>query len=449
MNPIPLLRPGQPEDVVAWRGDRPITRREFRRDLAALTAALPDRPYVLNHCEDRYRFLVGLAAALTRGQVSLFPSNRANEVLAQLASDYPGVYCLSDQAEPEESAVLTTVRYDTRADHGEAADPAFAPERLVAIAFTSGSTGVPKRHPKYWGGVVRESRVAGARLGLDAARGGHVLATVPAQHMYGFVYSVIMPAQWGYAIGAERPFFPEDIRRALASRPVPAVLVTTPVHIRACVLDAVALPAPEFILTSTAPLDAALAAEAERRFATRVLEFYGSTETGAIASRRQAETEVWRTFDDVTVTAAADGFVVHAGYVPEPQWLGDSVELRTPREFVLHGRSAEIVKIAGKRIAIGDLNRQLLAIDGVRDGTFLLPEPDRRGGRESRLAAYVVAPGLSRDQLLEALRARIDAVFLPRPLRLVEALPRNATGKLPRGLLLDLHRRMEEKEAVE
>lgn len=449
MKAIPLLRPGRPDDVIAWRADTAITRREFRHDLAALVASLPDRPYVLNHCEDRYRFLVGLAAALVRGQVSLFPSNRANEVLAQLGRDYPGVYCLSDQAAPEESAVLEMVRYDTGTDRGEADEPAFAPDRLVAIAFTSGSTGAPKRHSKYWGGVVRESQVAGTRLGLDPARGGHMLATVPAQHMYGFVYSVIMPAHWGYVIGAERPFFPEDIRRALASRPAPAVLVTTPVHIRSCLLDGVRLPPVDFILSSTAPLDARLSAEAEQRFATRVQEFYGSTETGAIASRRQAETDVWRTFDDVTVAAADDGFVVHADYFREPQWLGDSVEVRGPREFVLHGRNAEIVKIAGKRIAIGDLNRQLLAIDGVRDGTFFLPETDGPGGRESRLAAYVVAPGLSRDQLLDALRARIDAVFLPRPLRLVEALPRNATGKLPRGLLLDLHRRMEEKEPAE
>jgi acyl-coenzyme A synthetase/AMP-(fatty) acid ligase len=447
MSLLPFLRPGAPDDVIARRGTEPVTRRQFRRDLAALAAQLPDRPYVLNHCEDRYRFLVALAATLVRGQVSLFPSNRAREVLAQLAADYPGVYCLTDQDRPEEAGVMETQRYDSSQEAGEAADPAFPADRRVAIAFTSGSTGVPKRYPKYWGGFVRESQVAGARLGLDAVNGGQVLATVPAQHMYGFVYSVIMPAQWGYAVGAERPFYPEDIRRALAARPRPAVLVTTPVHIRACLLDGIVLPPLELILSSTAPLEAELAAAAEQRFATRVQEFYGSTETGAIASRRQAEGAVWRTFEDVQVSAAEDGFRVEAAYLPEPQWLGDAVEIRGPREFVLHGRNAEIVKIAGKRIALGDLNRQLLAIDGVRDGTFFLPDSD--GGREPRLAAFVVAPGCPRERLLAALRERIDPVFLPRPLRLVEALPRNATGKLPRSQLLALHRAMEEKDSAE
>ena len=53
----------------------------------------------------------------------------------------------------------------------------------------------------------------------------------------------------------------------------------------------------------------------------------------------------------------------------------------------------------------------------------------------ARLAAFVVAPGMDRRQLLAALRQRIDAIFLPRPLVFVDALPRNSTGKLPRSAL--------------
>ncbi len=444
---LPFLRPGQPDDVVAWRGNLPVTRQKFLGDLAALVARLPDRAHVLNHCEDRYQFLVGLAAALTRGQVSLFPSNRAPEVLAQLTRDYPGVYCLSDRHAPEEAAVMPVCAYDASGTFTEAQDPAFPAEQLVAIAFTSGSTGVPKRYPKYWGGVVHEARIAGERLGLDARCGGQILATVPAQNMYGFVYWVLLPAQWGYAIGAERPFYPEDIRRALATMPGPAILVTTPVHIRACVLDGVQLPPLDFMLTSTAPLDATLAAQAEALYGTRVQEFYGSTETGAIASRRQAEAAVWCTFAGIRVLPVDDGFRVEAPYLPEPMVLADHADVLNEREFVLHGRNADIIKIAGKRIALGDLNHQLLAIEGVVDGAFFLP--DGGNGREPRLAAFVVAPGRRREEILESLRSRMDAVFLPRPLRMVEALPRNATGKLPRGDLLRLLRETEEKGAAE
>ena len=445
MNRLPFLRPGAPDDVIAWRRGAPVTRARFRQDVAQLSRRLPERSAVLNHCEDRYHFLVGLAAALNRRQLSLFPPNRASETLAALKREVADVYCLTDEASPPEAGILEVVPFDVSGS-GPASvdDPVFAPEQAAVALFTSGSTGVPKRHTKTWGSLVTESRVAGKALGLTT--GGQVLATVPAQHMYGFTFSVMVPAQWGYVIGTERPFYPEDIRKVLAASPRPVVLITTPLHIRACVLDDVQFPPLDFILSSTAPLDAALAAQAETRFHTTVREIYGSTETGAIATRRQAEGAVWQAFESVTVTALDEGFRVEAPYLDVPQVMGDSIEIHAHHRFTLLGRNAEIVKIAGKRVALGDLNRQLLAIDGVRDGTFFLP--DAEPGREARLTAFVVAPGRTREQILDALRTRIDAVFLPRPLRLVDSLPRNATGKLPRQQLSALVREAEAREAA-
>ncbi len=437
MTAIPLLPAGAPGRIVAWRNGAAVGEQAFLRDAHALAARLPARGYVLNHCDDRYRFLVGLAAALMRGQVSLFPSNRAPQVLRQLADDYPGAYCLTDRA--DESAPLEI--FPVGAASGEPASktydmPAFPPDQAVAIAFTSGSTGTPKRYPKNWGGFVHEARIAGRALGLPHGRGVPVVATVPPQHMYGFIASIMLPTQFGHALDAARPFYPEDIRAALAAHTQPAILVTTPVHIRACVQDGARLPALDFILSSTAPLDAALAADAERLFGTRVLEFYGSTETGAIAARRPAETREWRTFDDIAIATGERGFTVTAPYFPAPMALTDSIEVKSPREFILFGRDSDLIKIAGKRASLADLNACLLAIEGVRDGAFFAPDPV--GTREPRLTAFVVAPGRSEAEILQALRASIDPVFLPRPLRLVATLPRNATGKLPRADLARL-----------
>ena len=55
-----------------------------------------------------------------------------------------------------------------------------------------------------------------------------------------------------------------------------------------------------------------------------------------------------------------------------------------------------------------------------------------------RIAALAVAPGLDEAAILATLREAVDPVFLPRKLRLVDALPRNETGKLPRDALLRL-----------
>src|SRR5262249_41812259 len=81
--------------------------------------------------------------------------------------------------------------------------------------------------------------------------------------------------------------------------------------------------------------------------------------------------------------------------------------------------------------------QQLLAIDGVRDGVFLMPDQDE-ATVTPRLEAIALAPGLTAAAILARLRKRIDAAFLPRPLHVVDRLPRNEVGKLPRAELLRL-----------
>ncbi len=104
--------------------------------------------------------------------------------------------------------------------------------------------------------------------------------------------------------------------------------------------------------------------------------------------------------------------------------------------FLLRGRIADLVNIAGKRTSLAYLDHQLTSIAGVADGAFVMPEEAEE--RVTRLMAVVVAPGLTQAQILQALRQRVDAAFLPRPLVLVDALPRNALGKLPREAVLRL-----------
>jgi acyl-coenzyme A synthetase/AMP-(fatty) acid ligase len=113
----------------------------------------------------------------------------------------------------------------------------------------------------------------------------------------------------------------------------------------------------------------------------------------------------------------------------------DVIEIIGPEEFLLHGRTADLVNVAGKRSSFAYLNAQLNAIPGVLDGAFFLRDGRSGDTGVARLGALVVAPNLSVAALTEHLRRRIDTVFLPRPLLLVDQLPRNATGKLPQQAL--------------
>jgi acyl-coenzyme A synthetase/AMP-(fatty) acid ligase len=123
---------------------------------------------------------------------------------------------------------------------------------------------------------------------------------------------------------------------------------------------------------------------------------------------------------------------VQGGHLAGPLRLADRISLLNGREFLLHGRANDLVKIGGKRASLQALNAELTRIEGVSDGVFCLPEGEATGGR---LTAFAVAKGLTPAFILAELRKRIDPVFLPRPLHLVEALPRSATGKLPRESL--------------
>jgi len=433
MASAPLVRGFGTGAAFAYRKGCRLGVERFLWDVTRLAASLPDRRYLLNLCADRYHFAVGFAAALLRRQVSLLPPNETPDLIGRLVSQYPGVYCLSDGKTRFQS--LETVLFPELDDPGAAALPIpDVPEtQVAAIVFTSGSTGEPVPYRKTWGGLARVALAEIEILHLHARSGMALIGTVPPQHVFGLESTVLMVMQGGFALHACRPFYPADIRAELASLPRPRGLVTAPVHLRVLLAEADELPPADFLLCATAPLSPQLAAQAEERFAAPLYEIYGCTESGAIASRRTTETDEWLAMPGVTLRTDSKGTWVRGGHVETEVPLADVIELRGRGRFLLHGRTADLVNIAGKRTSLAHLNYHLNSIEGVLDGVFVAPE--EKGEAVVRLTAFVVAPGHTSETLTEALRQRIDPAFLPRPLCFVDALPRNATGKVPRQSL--------------
>ena len=440
MQLVPLLAHGSPEAVVAYRGGRPVTARQFLADVTRLAALLPAGRHVLNACADRYQFAVTLAASIVTERTSLLPPTLVPEVIRHLREFAPDAFCVADHDAIDIG--LPMVRYPA----GPAPRlaqwriPDIRPEQRVAYVFTSGSTGVSLPHPKSWGRLVEGVRVEAARLGLDDGRRHAIVASVPPQHMYGFESSVLLPLCAGQALCAERPFYPADIAGVLATVPRPRVLVSTPIHLRALLAAEIPLPPVALVVCATAPLEVTLALEIERRLAAPLLEIYGSTETGQIASRRTTECQQWQLWPGVELSSRDDRTWAQGGHIEVPTPLGDVVQITDSDRFVLCGRTEDLVNIAGKRSSIEYLNHQLNAIPGVVDGAFFLRDEAaaQSVGGVARLGAVVVAPGLTVPAIMLELRARLDPVFLPRPLLLVEDIPRNSTGKLPRSALTSL-----------
>ncbi|HVS78205.1 MAG TPA: AMP-binding protein [Steroidobacteraceae bacterium] len=428
-----------PGHAVAYRAGVPVSAAQFLADAARLADALPAGGHVLNVCADRYRFTVGLAASLLTGKVSLLPPTHTPEVIRRLVAFAPDVFCLTDQERCDID--LPQVRHPPTLDgassgFGDWAVPELDAAQTAAIVFTSGSTGMPVPHRKTWGRLVRCVRDEAERLGLMDGRAHAVLATVPPQHMYGFESSVLVALQSGNALCAEHPFYPADICAALERLPRPRALVSTPIHLRALLASQSEVPDADLIVSATAPLSLELARESEQRFGAPLIEIYGSTESGQLATRRTAREREWRLWPGVCLTVDEGRAWARGGHLEQPTPMCDELEVLDAERFLLHGRLADLVNIAGKRSSLAYLTHQLNSIEGVLDGAFFFPEePQTSASGVTRVAAAVVAPGLDAARLTEELRKRIDPVFLPRPLLFVERLPRNSTGKLPREAL--------------
>ena len=429
--------------VVAFDGRGPIHLQAFCGHVRALAAQLPDAACAINLCEDRYRFLVAFCAVALRRQTTLLPPSRTRVAIDEVRVQHPDSYCLGDGvhcgcAQDDLAPLPHYIALPDPLPQLAGSPPRIDDDALVAIGYTSGSTGRPQAHAKTWAAFAAGTAQNLAALSdLWGARQPWIVATVPPQHMYGMELSVLLPLLGGAAVHAGRPLLPADVARALEEAEGARLLVTTPVHLRALLLSGVDLPPLAGIVSATAPLAPELAAEAEARYRTEVREVFGSTETCVFARRRTATDPAWTPLPGVCLSPQPDGTQVQAPHLPVPVVLPDLVELQDDGRFRVCGRHADLLEIAGKRASLGDLTRRLLAVPGVEDGVILQLEPERAGG-VGRVAALVVAPELSAEDILARLRGAVDPVFLPRRVRVLPRLPRNATGKLRRDELLAL-----------
>lgn len=442
---LPLIDSRSPEAPLAWDAGRPVARARYLADVQALAPTLPARRDVLTMTSDRYRFAVALGACLVRGQTNLLPPNHTPDTVARLRSLHTDAYVLTEPGAPAIDLPTHPLALPAcdEAPGVDAAEPSIEADTIAARVYTSGSTGAPTPHEKRWGLLRVNARAEARRLadsmGLPDLRGVALVGTVPHHHMYGFESTVLLALCEGAAFATERPFFAADVARVLASVPRPRVLVTTPFHLKTLLDAALELPPVDLVVSATAPLSPQMAARAEQRLQAPLIEVYGCTEAGQVATRRTTAEPEWTTFDGLGLQGDGDSTRVSGGHVPEPTPLADVLEVLSPTRFRLLGRSNDLINIAGKRSSLAHLNHHLNSVPGVIDGAFWLPPAQTVEGI-ARLIAFVVAPELPRETLMAALRERLDPAMLPRRIVAVERLPRDATGKLPAARLAELAR---------
>ena len=437
-----------------------ISTAQFLSHVAALAAQLPEAPYAINLCENRYLFLVSFCACLAKHQTNLLPANKTSGALAAVREQFAHSYILHDGRTQNEGILADqhAVNINQLAlGTGEAVDvPLIALEHIAAIVFTSGSTGQPQPIAKPWHTFVRSTQINAGHMLAGDEQLYYGVATVPGQHMWGLETSILMPLMHRLCISDTQPFYPLDLCRALARFDTPRLLVTTPFHLRALLMSTLELPRIARMLCATAPLSAALAEQAEAACQATLREIYGCSEAGSLAVRRTATTRYWQLFDGFelqpagTASTAATHWQLTAAHLPHVVRLQDNIDIHTaadaaphPVYFSLHGRSQDLVKVAGKRASLMELNSVLERCTEVQDGIIFVPTTDT-GGQAERVAAIVVLqPGARKEAVLQFFKTQVDPVFAPRPLYVTDALPRQDNGKISQHSLQQLYQQLQ------
>jgi acyl-coenzyme A synthetase/AMP-(fatty) acid ligase len=441
------------DDILFWRPGRSVQRvtgAGFLRAAARVAAGLPEASAYLNLCRDPSGTAIALAASMLRGRPCVLVTDPSPGGIALLAARFPGAYPLLDEGAEcppglDRGGIATIQPGD--ADGPTAGNPTFAPDMIALIGVTSGSSGKPSAHPKSWGALDARNHAAAQRFGLrDGGQQRPLVGAVSPTHMYGMETMVLLPLHAHLVTWCAPSFFPGDAAANLAeaaswragdSMPAQPVFITTPLQLGALVQTGVPLPAMHAVVSATAPLEPGLAARAEALWDAPVLEIFGATEIGSIASRRTAREEAWTLYDGVSLHRR-DGRVEAVAEGAPPTPLSDVLDLLPGGGFRLVSRSSDIVKRGGRRASLAGLTRILAGLDGVLDAAFVMPEPSAGRSGTDRPLAFAVAPGRDGASLLAELRGLVEPAFLPRRIQLVERLPRNEIGKLPREALLAL-----------
>ncbi len=432
MNTLPILFNTAADKPIFFYDEEIITHKRFIHDVITVAAKLEQHQYAINLCADRYLFALGFVAGILQQQINLLPASQANLEINALEQDYPDSYRIDD------NFIKKALNNKTTQDR--IFPEAINAKQTVAILFTSGSSGKPKANPKNWDMLVDSAQRVARQLNLNSPAQHIMVATVPSQHMYGFETTIIFPLVTGVCIHNSKPFFPEDIRHTLDVINKPVILITTPIHLRACTQTNIDWPVIDFVVSATAPLSKNLAQSSETQLDTALQEIYGCSETGVIATRYTTKSSEWQLLSGYLLTEKVTGTCLVTPLTKDEILLPDQIEITDEKHFRLLGRQSDIIKIAGKRGSLNDLKIKLCALEGVDDAIFFMPQenPDEK----ARLTAFVVADDLSAKEINSFLSQQVDAAFLPRPLIKVKKLPYNETGKLPRKNLLNLYKQL-------
>jgi len=373
-------------------------------------------------------------AALSGSCKLVLPYSFSAHAMKEMSEATGFNYAIADHPEemPEGVEIITPV---------PAAPEILRPESLIhpdetfLRLFTGGSTGKPNVWSKSPRNLLSEAFYLKERFCLSTK--DLFIATVPPYHIYGLLFTVFLPFVARAAVLPDIYTFPQEIISTINKHKA-SVLVCVPIHYRVLKVDNLSVPSLRAAYSSSGMLDRSDSLYFYRKTGLGITEVYGSTETGGIALRSVSEqTESWKAFDNVSWKLTGSRLSVKSDFTsPEMErdregycLTGDEARVETENRFVLLGRADGIVKVAGKRVDLMDIQAKIKTLPTVSDAYVLAMPTDK--GRESIIAA-LVACDLTETHLKKLLMDQLEPYAVPRLVKIVSSITRTATGKIDR-----------------
>jgi acyl-coenzyme A synthetase/AMP-(fatty) acid ligase len=306
------------------------------------------------------------------------------------------------------------------------------PDEPFLRLFTGGSTGKPKVWSKSPRNLFAEAFYLKEKFAISEK--DLFVPTVPPFHIYGLLFSVLVPFVAHAKVLPDIYTFPQEII-STTNKHKATVLVSVPIHYRALKVNNLSAPSLKIAFSSSGVLNRSDAIHFQKKTGLGITEIYGSTETGGIASRSISEhTESWKPADVVSWKISGKRLSIRSAFAsPEMERdadgfcvTGDEVQQEKGNRFVLLGRADGIVKVAGKRVDLLDVQNKILELATVRDAVVIALPAEK--GRESIIAA-LVAGNLTEIQLKKMMQEKLEPYAMPRRIKIVSSVARTATGK--------------------
>jgi len=302
---------------------------------------------------------------------------------------------------------------------------------VCLVKLTSGSSGAPRGLAVSHSEMEADARQICASMGIGA--GDSNLAAIPLGYSYGLGNIVIPLMAQGTRVICLSSALPHAIA-ADALKHRPTVFPAVPPILRALAESDVSrrsLASLRLVISAGSPLSREVAAAFAKKFGLRIHGFYGASETGGIAYDRTGDA----TLEGRSVGTPISGVRISFGAagrfsVSSPAVIGkgryspaDRAALNKLGELVLLGRTDRMVKVAGRRVDLAEIESALKSVPGIRDAFAHMP-----AGAEGALSAAALTD-LSPAEIRRLLRPRVASWKIPSRIVALRDFPATARGK--------------------